>query len=69
LRILLLHNLKGGKKIMMNDKEVNVGVGCNVTECKFNRAGDYCTLSRIHIGNTCSCDAESCTCCDSFQKK
>lgn len=50
---------------MMN--EVNKSIGCGVTECKYNRSGDYCTLSKIHVGNTCSTD--SCTCCDSFQKK
>ncbi len=53
---------------MMNEnKEVNTSIGCGVTECKFNRAGDYCTLSKIHVG--CSCSKESCTCCDSFEKK
>ncbi len=53
---------------MMNEnkKEVNTSIGCGVTECKYNRAGDYCTLSRIHVG--CSC-GESCTCCDSFEQK
>lgn len=55
--------------IMMNEKEVNTSIGCGVTECKYNRSGDYCTLRKIHVGNTCSCDAESCTCCDSFERK
>ena len=57
---------------MMNNQnghEVNMAIGCGVTECKYNRAGDYCTLRKIHVGNTCSCDAESCTCCDSFERK
>ena len=56
---------------MMNERnqEVNTSIGCGVTECKYNRSGDYCTLRKIHVGNTCSCDAESCTCCDSFEKK
>ena len=54
---------------MMEEKSVNKSISCNVTECKYNRSGDYCTLSQIHVGNTCSCDSESCTCCDSFQKK
>jgi hypothetical protein len=26
-------------------------------------------LRKIHVGNTCNCDAESCTCCDSFERK
>ena len=62
---------KGGFFIMMNEnvQEVNTSIGCGVTECKYNRAGDYCTLRKIHVGNTCSCDAESCTCCDSFERK
>jgi hypothetical protein len=62
---------KGGFLIMMNEKglEVNTAIGCGVTECKYNRSGDYCTLRKIHVGNTCSCDSESCTCCDSFEKK
>jgi len=54
---------------MMNENEVNTSIGCGVTECKYNRAGDFCTLRKIHVGNTCSCDAESCTCCDSFERK
>ena len=56
---------------MMNKQngEVNTAIGCGVTECKYNRAGDYCTLRKIHVGNTCNCDAESCTCCDSFERK
>ena len=56
---------------MMNEhcQEVKTSIGCGVTECKYNRAGDYCTLRKIHVGNVCSCDAESCTCCDSFERK
>jgi hypothetical protein len=54
---------------VMEHQEVNTSIGCGVTECKYNRAGDYCTLRKIHVGNTCSCDAESCTCCDSFERK
>ncbi len=50
------------------NREVNTCIGCGVTECKFNRAGDYCTLSKIHVG--CSCkSADTCTCCDSFERK
>ena len=54
---------------MMQEKEANMSIGCAVTECKYNRSGDYCTLSRIHVGNTCDCDADKCTCCDSFERK
>ena len=54
---------------MMNEKSgVNTCIGCNVTECKYNNK-QYCSLDKIHVGNTCSCDAESCTCCESFQRK
>lgn len=54
---------------MMNDEklEVNNSIGCGVTECKYNRSGDYCTLRKIHVGNACS--GEQCTCCDSFERK
>ena len=54
---------------MKNCADVNKSIGCNVMECKFNCAGDYCTLSKIHVGNNCDCNAESCTCCDSFERK
>ena len=56
---------------MMNENKMDVktSIGCNVTECKYNRAGDYCTLSKIHVGCDCNCDSEKCTCCDSFQRK
>ncbi len=49
------------------NKEVNTCIGCNVTECKFNRSGDYCTLARIHVGN--ACNSSQCTCCDSYEKR
>jgi hypothetical protein len=26
-------------------------------------------LRKIHVGNTCDCNAEHCTCCDSFERK
>lgn len=55
--------------MMINENEVNKSIGCGVTECKYNHTGDYCTLSKIHVGNTCSRDAECCTCCDSFVKR
>lgn len=47
--------------------EVNTAIGCGVTNCKYNCRGDYCTLSKIHVGNTCA--EGSCTCCDSYEKK
>jgi hypothetical protein len=50
-----------------NCHDVNMAIGCGVTECKYNCAGDYCTLRKIHVGNTCA--SESCTCCDSFERK
>lgn len=54
---------------MMNEnmQGVNTAVGCNVTGCKYNRAGDYCTLAKIHVGN--ACDGQKCTCCDSYESK
>ena len=52
-----------------NEREVNASIGCGVTDCKYNRGGDFCTLRKIHVGNTCNCDADSCTCCDSFERK
>ena len=54
---------------MEEEKNVNTCIGCGVTECKYNHTGSYCTLPEIHVGNTCSCDAESCTCCDSFCRR
>ena len=48
------------------NKEVNTSIGCNVTECKFNRC-DYCTLAKIHVGN--ACNSSQCTCCDSYEKR
>lgn len=53
----------------MEEKNVNTCIGCGVTECKYNHTGDYCTLPEIHVGNTCSCEEDSCTCCDSFSRK
>ncbi len=55
--------------MMENRQEVNTCIGCGVTECKYNRAGDYCTLKKIHVGTTCNTDASCCTCCDSFEQK
>ena len=53
----------------MIERTVNKGVGCNGTGCRYNYDGKNCTLSTIHVGNTCDCDAEQCTCCDSYEKK
>lgn len=47
--------------------DINCGVSCGVTDCRFNRDGEMCELAKIHVGNTCDC--EHCTCCDSFQKR
>ena len=49
------------------NQDVNTSIGCGVTECKYNRAGDFCTLRKIHVGNTCA--EGSCTSCDSYEKK
>lgn len=46
---------------------VNTAVGCDVTGCKYNRAGDYCILAKIHVGK--ACDSQQCTCCDSYESK
>ncbi len=46
---------------------INCGVSCGVTECKFNRDGMACELAKIHVGN--ACNAERCTCCDSFEDR
>jgi hypothetical protein len=54
---------------IMIERTVNKGVGCNVTGCRHNYAGTNCTLTTIHVGNTCDCDAEKCTCCDSYESK
>ncbi|MDE6273862.1 MAG: DUF1540 domain-containing protein [Clostridiales bacterium] len=51
------------------DNTMNGGVSCGVTECKHNPDGMHCKLNKIHVGNTCSCDSGSCTCCDSFQRR
>ena len=47
--------------------EVNTAIGCGVTNCKYNCNRNYCTLSKIHVGNTCA--EGSCTCCDSYERK
>ena len=57
---------------MTNQKQgVNVAIGCGVNECKFNKAGEYCSLEKIRVGTNCSCDTEteSCTCCESYVRR
>ncbi len=62
-----------GKKVILKKKEghmerdMNCGVSCGVTECRFNRDGMNCMLDKIHVGNTCDC--EHCTCCDSYERR
>ena len=51
------------------EHNTNCGVTCGVTECRFNRDGMACELAKIHVGNTCNCTDEHCTCCDSFCKR
>ncbi len=53
----------------MIERTINKGVGCNVTGCRHNYDGKSCTLTTIHVGNTCDCTAEKCTCCDSYESK
>lgn len=48
------------------EQNTNIGVGCDVEECRFNVQGTNCSLNKIHVG--CAC-GETCTCCDSFVKK
>lgn len=59
----------GKEDFFMIERTVNKGVGCNVTGCRHNYAGTNCTLTTIHVGNTCDCTAEKCTCCDSYESK
>lgn len=49
------------------EHEINDGVSCGVTQCRFNQDGMHCELNKIHVGNIC--DGTHCTCCDSFQKR
>lgn len=51
------------------ENEINSGVSCGVTECRFNSDGVSCKLDKIHVGNVCDCSGEHCTCCDSYQKR
>ena len=49
--------------------KVNQSIGCEVSECMFNCEGKNCTLDKIVVGNTCDCDAESCTCCENYCRR
>ncbi len=51
------------------EHKINCGVSCGVTDCKFNCDGAHCELDKIHVGNTCDCKSDHCTCCDSYQKR
>ena len=44
---------------------VNKGVACDVTNCKYNSEGVNCTLNKIQVG----CGNEQCTCCESVAEK
>lgn len=49
--------------------QINQSIGCEVSECMFNCDGKNCTLDKIVVGNTCDCDAESCTCCENYRRR
>ena len=50
----------------MNDN-VNIGIACDVSTCRHNYQSCNCTLSKIKVG--CTCNKESCTCCQSYSEK
>ncbi len=50
-------------------EKINRSIGCEVSDCMFNCDGKNCTLDHIMVGNNCDCDAESCTCCESFKSR
>jgi hypothetical protein len=47
----------------------NLGVNCNVRQCRHNVGGNTCNLSQIKV--SCGCAVEhcttDCTCCESFE--
>lgn len=45
-------------------ENINFGIACEVTGCKYNHNGCNCTLDKIQVG--CTCDSEHCTCCESY---
>lgn len=47
-------------------ENINFGIACDVTKCKFNHSGCNCTLDKIQVG--CTCDNEHCTCCKSYEE-
>lgn len=51
------------------EHDMNRGVSCGVTKCRYNRDGMNCELAKIHVGNNCNCNDEACTCCDSFEDR
>lgn len=48
-------------------ENINFGIACDVAKCRYNHNGCNCTLDKIHVG--CTCDSESCTCCESYDEK
>lgn len=48
-------------------ENVNFGIGCDVTSCKYNHDGCNCTLNKIQVG--CTCGGDACTCCESYSEK
>lgn len=48
-------------------EKVNYQIACNVENCSHNYAGVNCTLGKIKVG--CACGADTCTCCESYDKK
>ena len=49
--------------------KINHAIVCEVSGCMYNCEGKNCTLDRIVVGNTCNCDADSCTCCENYRKR
>ncbi len=47
--------------------KINLGISCDVSNCKFNHNGCNCTLDKIHVG--CCHDSDNDTCCESFSDK
>lgn len=49
------------------NNNVNIDIACDVSNCRHNYQSCNCTLPKIKVGNTCN--AEVCTCCQSFSEK
>jgi hypothetical protein len=64
-------NLKGGK--VMNQKQPNAGVRCNVKSCNYNSQDqDYCSLRSIHVDARSQAgtgNAADESLCGSYEKK